>query len=62
MHGIFASDAFRRAFLESLSGKAASSDHEADYEARIEGTLDALAAHLEAHLDLDQLLEIARGR
>ncbi|MEE8280019.1 MAG: cobyric acid synthase [Alphaproteobacteria bacterium] len=62
LHGIFASDAFRRAFLESLSGKSASGDHEADYEARIEGTLDALAAHLEAHLDLDQLLEIARGR
>ena len=34
LHGIFAADAFRRAFLESLSGKSASSDHEADYEAR----------------------------
>ncbi len=62
LHGIFAADAFRRAFLESLSGRSASDDHESDYEARIERTLDALAAHLETHLDLDQLLEIARGR
>ena len=58
LHGLFASDAFRRAFLESLGARAA----KADYEARIETTLDELADHLEAHIDVGRLLEIARER
>jgi adenosylcobyric acid synthase len=53
LHGLFAADGFRRAFL----GNAASPD--LDYEASIERTLDALAAHLEAHLDIDALLALA---
>lgn len=53
LHGLFAADGFRRAFL----GNAASSD--LDYEAGIERTLDALAEHLEKHLDIDALLALA---
>jgi len=58
LHGLFASDAFRAAFLVSLRDRAASG---LAYEAQVEATLDALAAHLEAHLDLDRLLAIARA-
>jgi adenosylcobyric acid synthase len=58
LHGLFAADDFRRAFLETLGARAAA----ADYEARIEATLVSLADHLEAHIDLDRLLEIARER
>ncbi|QQR38207.1 cobyric acid synthase [Devosia rhizoryzae] len=53
LHGLFAADGFRRAFL----GNAASPD--LSYETGIETTLDALAAHLERHLDIDALLALA---
>ncbi len=59
LHGLFAADAFRRAFLARLGGAG---DPALDYEARIEATLDALAAHLEASLDVNRLLEIAGAR
>ncbi|MBT6407664.1 MAG: cobyric acid synthase, partial [Rhodospirillaceae bacterium] len=56
VHGIFAADGFRRAFLDAIrSGR----HHGLAYEARVEETLDALAAHLEQHLDLDALLDVA---
>src|SRR5690606_37567375 len=54
LHGLFAGDGFRRAFL----GDAASPD--LDYEAGVERALDGLAAHLERHLDIDALLGLAR--
>jgi len=56
LHGLFAGDAFRTAFLAALG--AGTSD--LAYERSIETTLDGLAAHLEAHLDLDRLLTLAR--
>ena len=56
LHGVFASDAFRRAFLARL-GVAPS---ELAYETAIDETLDALASHLAAHLDLDAILAAAR--
>ena len=56
LHGIFASDTFRHAFL----GRLGLGEYEGiAYEAMIEETLDALAAHLEEHLDLDALLAVA---
>jgi len=56
LHGLFASDAFRRAFLARL-GAAPSA---LAYEASIDDTLDRLADHLEANLDLDAILAAAR--
>ncbi len=54
VHGLFASDDFRHAFLARLGGKGTVA-----YEAQVEETLDALADHLEEHLDLDGLLAAA---
>jgi adenosylcobyric acid synthase len=56
LHGLFASDSFRSAYLARLG--VVTSD--ARYRDRIEATLDALADHLEAHLDVDGLLTLAR--
>ena len=56
VHGLFTSDAFRRAWLATFGG--ASSTPFA-YEALIEQTLDELAAHLAQHIDMDALLKLA---
>ncbi len=56
LHGLFASDAFRHAFLHSLRARDASG---LAYEAQVERVLDELADHLETHLDLDGLLAAA---
>jgi len=55
LHGLFAADAFRGAFLADLGAEAAPGS----YEAGVEDTLDALAQHLERHLDLPALLTMA---
>ena len=57
VHGLFAADGFRHAFLARLR-RARTADTR--YAASVETTLDALAAHLEAHLDIDALLAAAR--
>jgi len=57
LHGLFAADGFRHAFLARLRARTASG---VAYEARIEATLDALADHLESAVDIDGLLELAR--
>jgi adenosylcobyric acid synthase len=54
VHGLFASDAFRRVFL-AQAGVASS----LAYEATVETALDDLADHLERHVAIDRLLEIA---
>ncbi len=59
LHGLFAADGFRHAFLSRLKLRAVSG---LAYEAEVESTLDGLADHLETHLDLDGLLAAARGR
>jgi len=59
LHGLFAADGFRHAFLSRLKQRAVSG---LAYEAQVESTLDGLADHLEANLDLDGLLAAARGR
>jgi adenosylcobyric acid synthase len=56
LHGFFAGDALRGAWLARLGAPASS----LAYEALVEQTLDALAAHLAAHLDVDKLLSLAR--
>ena len=54
LHGLFAADTFRRAFLGNAAGA------ETRYETGVEAALDDLAAHLEAYLDLDALVSLAR--
>jgi adenosylcobyric acid synthase len=56
LHGMFAGDAFRAAFLQGLGIAAPLRDDGAE----IEAVLDRLAAHVEAHLDLDALIVLAR--
>ena len=55
VHGLFADDRQRAAWLAALGATAS-----VNYEATIERTLDALADHCEAHLDCDALLAAAR--
>ncbi len=54
LHGIFADDAFRAAYLDQFGGSA-----DIAYEPMIDEVLDALAAHLRAHLNLQDLWKIA---
>jgi len=56
MHGLFASDRFRRAFLAGLGTRAS----DLAYEHQIETALDGLADHIERNLDLPALLAAAR--
>jgi adenosylcobyric acid synthase len=56
VHGMFADDGFRAAFLAGLGGAGAATG----YRAGVEATLDLLAAHMEAHLDVPGLLALAR--
>ncbi|AOX16784.1 cobyric acid synthase [Kozakia baliensis] len=56
LHGMFAEDAFRSAFLRQLGGPTSN----LNYRKKVEKTLDDLAEHLEAHCDVDALLATAR--
>ena len=58
VHGLFASDSFRRGFLARL-GATASDD---SFAARIDAALDGIAARLEESLDVAGLLALARSR
>jgi adenosylcobyric acid synthase len=56
VHGIFAGDAFRHAFLNSLRARA---DSGLAYESLVDQLLDELADHLERHLDTERILDLA---
>jgi adenosylcobyric acid synthase len=56
LHGLFASDTFRSAYLARL-GISASGE---PYRVKVESALDALADHIETHLDVTGLLALAR--
>ncbi|HHS94093.1 MAG TPA: cobyric acid synthase [Rhodobacterales bacterium] len=56
LHGLFASDAFRPAYLARLGLPAS----DLGYDDGVEATLDALADHMQTHLDLDRLLALAK--
>jgi adenosylcobyric acid synthase len=56
LHGLFADDRQRAAWIARLGGTASSRSHDSEVEA----VLDALANHLEAHMDIDRLLSLAR--
>jgi len=59
LHGIFASDTFRGAFLKTLRSDYSST---VAYDTRVDATLDALADHLERHIDVARIWEIANAR
>jgi adenosylcobyric acid synthase len=59
LHGIFASDEFRRAFLKTIRPDFAS---DLRFESRVDATLDALADHLERYVAVDRILDIANAR
>ncbi|VDC21194.1 Cobyric acid synthase [Pseudogemmobacter humi] len=56
LHGLFAADGFRRAWL----GDFGAGNSVLRYDARVEQILDRLADHMETHLDCDGLLALAR--
>jgi len=56
LHGLFASDGFRRAYLDRLGISAA----DLNYRGKVDEVLDALADHIETHLDVEGLLALAR--
>ena len=56
LHGLFAADGFRHAFLTRVRGRSESG---IAFDAEIERTLDRLADHLETHVQLDHLLAVA---
>ena len=56
IHGLFADDGQRSAWLTLLGAGPSAVAH----DALVEGTLDRLAAHIAAYVDLDRLLSLAR--
>jgi adenosylcobyric acid synthase len=56
IHGLFAADRQRAAWLRRLGAGEAT----VSYEAQVEATLDRLAAHLAECIDLDRVLALAR--
>ena len=54
MHGLFASDAFRGAYLADFGARST-----LDFEAGVDAALDALADHVETYMDVDLLLSLA---
>jgi adenosylcobyric acid synthase len=56
LHGLFASDLFRRSFVGGLGAKPG----DFSYEHRIQAIIDSLADHLERSLDVAALLAAAR--
>ena len=55
LHGMFAADAFRAAYLRDLGLPSTLRNHAAE----VDQTLNALAAHIERHVDVDALLTLA---
>ncbi|MGV1872451.1 cobyric acid synthase [Agrobacterium rosae] len=56
VHGLFADDNQRSAWLQRLGAERSA----LNYEEQVDAVLDGLADHMERHLDLDALLAIAR--
>jgi adenosylcobyric acid synthase len=56
VHGLFADDTQRSAWLQRLGVERSA----LNYEEQVDSVLDGLADHMERHLDLDTLLAIAR--
>ena len=59
VHGLFAADGFRRAFLGIEESGLESGLH---YDHEVEAALDSLAKHLASHIDTDMFRTIAQSR
>lgn len=59
LHGLFAADGFRAAWLARAGAR---SENSFNFDASIENALDDVAAGLEAAMDLDALFDAARAR
>ena len=57
LHGLFADDDFRAAFLSEFHLRTGNALH---YDGEVQAALDQLADHLETHLDIDAILAAAR--
>lgn len=55
VHGLFTSDAFRKAWLADYKTPSSLS-----YDKMVDETLNNLASHIETHLDVDHLIALAR--
>src|SRR5690606_13497921 len=55
VHGLFASDTARAAFLSEFGAKASGRG----YEPMLDAVLDAFAEHLARHVDVERLLTLA---
>lgn len=64
LHGLFAADGWRRAFLDGIRSARGLDPvrNPSAYDAEIDAVLDRLADHLARAIDLDRVLEIARAR
>jgi len=58
LHGLFASDPFRRAFLAALGNKSAAT---LEYDKQVDQILDGFADHMERNVDLDQIEKSMRS-
>jgi adenosylcobyric acid synthase len=58
LHGLFASDSFRKELLASL---CPGRQQDLRYESLVENTLNSLAIHLEQNLNLDDVLALSTG-
>ena len=58
VHGLFADDRQRAAWLDWLGGKSSG----LRYEAEVERVLDALAEHLTIYVDIDRLIGLAQAK
>ncbi|MCG6903454.1 MAG: cobyric acid synthase [Rhodobacter sp.] len=56
LHGLFASDGFRSAYLGELGARTSG----VAFDASVDAALDALADHIETHIDVEALLGLAR--
>ncbi len=55
LHGMFADDEFRKAWLDGFGVEGRGS-----YRAEVDATLNRLADHMETHVDVDGILSVAR--
>ncbi|MCA8834703.1 MAG: cobyric acid synthase CobQ, partial [Proteobacteria bacterium] len=56
IHGLFASDTFRAAFLRAGGAESLNTG----FEAGVNRALDDLASHIETHLDVDGIFSLAK--